>query len=286
MPQETPGRLWIVATPIGHMDDISSRARKVLDEVDLIACEDTRHSGRLLTALGIDTPLISYHEHNESARTDTLLQTLKQGRDIALISDAGTPLVSDPGFRLVQAVADAGFDLVPVPGPSAVLAALMVAGLPTDRFRYLGFPPSASKARQDWYRQQAGDPDTQVYFESCHRLEESLADAAEVLGEDRPAVLCRELTKRFETVLRGSLGSLRDRVAADANQRKGEMVVVLGGSREEDSDQDLVRAVEIGAWLDEELPTGKAAKLAARITGVGRREIYQQLLQRAQQDEG
>ena len=223
------GKLIVVSTPIGNLADISERARLALETADLVACEDTRHSGRLMAHLGLKRPLVSLHEHNEKQRLTGLLERLERGETIALISDAGTPLVSDPGFLLVRAAADAGLRVEAVPGPSAVLAALAISGLPPQPFTFLGFPPPKAGKRRTFLRRYAGLEHTLVLYESPHRLLASLADMREELG-DRPAVVARELTKLHEEVLRGDLGEILEVLTA-RERLKGEFAVVLGPPR-------------------------------------------------------
>ncbi len=222
-----PGRLLVVATPIGNLDDLSPRARRAFEAADLVACEDTRRTGRLLAGLGIKRPLVSLHEHNERQRLPRLLGALEAGRTVALASDAGTPLVSDPGFLLVREAAERGLAVEAVPGPSALLAALVASALPPYPFTFCGFPPPKRGKRRSFYGRFAELGHTLVFFESPHRLTASLADAAEVLGAGRPAALCRELTKLHEEILRGTLGELA--VALEARPEvKGELVLVVG----------------------------------------------------------
>jgi len=275
-----PGALHVVSTPIGHRDDLGARARAVLAGVDVVAAEDTRHTGALLNHLGIQAELRSLHEHNEAARIPELLAHLQAGGSVALVSDAGTPAVSDPGFRLVVAAHEAGIRVVPIPGPSAVTAALAAAGQPTDRFLFVGFPPAKSGNRQQWLRDLAREPATLVLFESCHRIEATLGDLAEIFGVLRPATLCRELTKRFETVHRSTLGGLVDFVHADADQRRGEIVLVIAGA---DAPAGTAQAIDLATALDAllpELPPARAAAVAARLTGVSKKEAYQAAMAR------
>ncbi len=224
-----PGTLYVVATPIGNLEDLSPRARRLLSEVDLVACEDTRHTGRLLSRLGLEARLVSLHEHNERARLPRLLAELEAGRAVALVSDAGTPLLSDPGYVLVREAVRRGIAVVPVPGPSAGLAALVASGLPPYPFTFAGFPPPRSGKRRAFYRGLAELPHTLVVFESPHRLLASLGDALAELG-DRPAALGRELTKLHEEVLRGTLAGIRDEILSRERLR-GEFVVVIAGTR-------------------------------------------------------
>ncbi len=270
--------LYLVATPIGHRDDLSLRAIEVLRGAARIYAEDTRHSLPLLRHHGIGTPVEALHEHNEAARAELLAARLVEHEgDVALISDAGTPLVSDPGYRLVRACIEAGVRVSPVPGPSALLAALSVSGLPTDRFEFAGFPPSKGGARRRWMEALAAREHTLVLYESPHRIVDALADVAAVFGEARPVAVARELTKRFETVLRGTATEVHARVASDADQRRGEFVVVIGGAlaRAEGaggtSGVELDRLIEVLAPL---LPPKAVAKAAAELLDVNRREAY------------
>ena len=272
-----PGRLFVVATPIGNLDDITLRAIEVLRSVDRVLAEDTRHTRRLLRHLGIDRPLWSLHEHNEAEMTDRALGELAAGRSMALVSDAGTPLISDPGFPLVRACREQGLMVVPIPGPSALLAALSVSGLPTDRFRFEGFLPRKSAARHATLRTLAHETATMVFYESSHRVLDCLADMLAVFGGDRPAVLARELTKRFETIRAGTLADLHDWVTGDDDQRRGEFVLLLGGARDA-AVQTLIRTDELLHVLLEELPVKRAAAVASRITGEKKNALYQQAL--------
>jgi 16S rRNA (cytidine1402-2'-O)-methyltransferase len=271
-----PGRLYIVATPIGNLDDITLRALSVLAEVDLIAAEDTRHTRLLLARHGIDRPLAAVHEHNEEQQAPRLVERMEQGESIALVSDAGTPLLSDPGYRLVRLAAEKGIEVVAIPGASAVTAALSVCGLPTDRFVFEGFLPARRAARMKRLSGLRGEPRTMVFFESSHRIEDCLADLQEVLGPGRPAAVCRELTKRFETVLRGSLSDLSSRVQGDPNQRKGEFVVVVGGAAA-GGDADFAAALALATELLDPIGASQAARIAAKLHGVSRRELYNAL---------
>jgi 16S rRNA (cytidine1402-2'-O)-methyltransferase len=265
--------LHIVATPIGNLGDLSPRAQQVLREVAAICAEDTRRSGQLLAHFGIGTPLLALHEHNEQQLAERLVARLLGGESLALVSDAGTPLVSDPGYRLVRAARAAGVRVSPVPGPSALIAALSVAGLPSDRFAFEGFLPAKASARRERLAALAGEPRTLVFYESAHRIDESLADLRAAFGDDRPAVLARELTKLFETVLDGDLAALHARVLAEADQRKGEFVLVVQGMGE-DADAKLAEGRRVHAILARQLPPSAAAKLAAEITGAPRKALY------------
>ncbi|WP_158753040.1 16S rRNA (cytidine(1402)-2'-O)-methyltransferase [Dyella sp. S184] len=269
-----PGCLWVVATPIGHRDDLSARAIVTLREVAVIAAEDTRHSRPLLVHHNIDTPLIALHEHNERDAVEAIVRRLQGGDSVALISDAGTPLISDPGFRLVRAARAAGVRCIPVPGACAAIAALSVAGLPSDRFVFEGFLPPKAAARRSRLQELAGDARTVIFYESSHRVAESLADMRDVFGAEREAVLARELTKMFETVLGEPLAELAARVAADPDQQRGECVILVAG-RGEEADAKLAEGQRIFAILREELPPAKAAKMAAAITGAPRKLLYE-----------
>lgn len=274
-----PGVLYVVATPIGNLEDMSPRARRVLAEVALIAAEDTRHSGSLLSHFGIHTPLLSLHDYNEAERTPQLLQKLRQGESIALVSDAGTPLISDPGFELVRAAQDAGLQVVPVPGACALVAALSVSGLPTDRFVFEGFLPAKTAARREQLATLAHESRTLVFYESVHRLTESLQDMVKVLGAERRAVLARELTKLHETVRAATLSQLARLAATDPDQSKGEAVILVAGA-EPRADQGTAMDPEaLLRLLLEELPVKQAVSLAARITGLGRNALYERALE-------
>ena len=269
---ETSGTLYIVATPIGNLDDISARAVRVLAEVDYILCEDTRHSGRLLTALGIRARTLSMHEHNEEARAGEVIDGLRAGRDYALISDAGTPLISDPGYRLVNSAAAAGLRVSPVPGACAAVAALSVSGLPTDRFCFLGFLPARKAARRNFIEELTTETGTLVFYETGRRLESMLLDCAAVLGACRSASVAREMTKVFETVYRDTLADLARIVGDDPDATRGECVVIVeGGVGEVDSGPQVEKALRV---LLDELPASAAARTVARLYPVERRAAY------------
>jgi 16S rRNA (cytidine1402-2'-O)-methyltransferase len=268
------GRLQVVATPIGNLQDLSARAREALTRADLIAAEDTRRTLVLLKSIGSATPLVSLHEHNETRRVPELLARLAAGDTIALVSDAGTPLLSDPGSQLVQRAARAGFDVQPIPGPSALTSALAVAGLPAARFCFEGFLPARERERRKALGALKHEARTLVFFEAPHRIVRTLGDMAAELGAERPAVVARELTKVHETVYRGTLGELAARAQTDPNFARGEITLVVEGAPERASGVDaelLRRAVEL---LGRELPPARAAALAAALTGASRAAAY------------
>lgn len=273
-----PGVLYVVATPIGNLDDLSPRALQTLNAVSLIAAEDTRHSSKLLRHFGILTPVTALHEHNEREKAAELVALLGTGKSIALISDAGTPLVSDPGYRLVRAAHAAGIRVVPLPGACAAIVALSASGLPSDRFAFEGFPPVKSAARRAWFEALAGEPRTLIVYESPHRIVESLHDMVAVFGAARAAVYARELTKQFETVRHATLGELARWVAEDANQQRGEIVVLIHGAAPAvaETGEDAARILRI---LMKELPVSQAAALAAEITGQKKNQLYELALQ-------
>lgn len=287
MTKVAAGRLYVVATPIGNLADLSPRARAALEEASVIAAEDTRRTGTLLQHLGLRTPMVSMHEHNERARTPQLLERLRAGETIAVVSDAGTPGISDPGFDLVRAAADAGMTVIAVPGPCAAIAALSIAALPTDRFCFEGFLPARAAARRKRLEELALEPRTLVFYESPHRIGEMLEESARVLGASRPAFIARELTKLHESAYRGSLGDLTRRAREDKDLARGEIVVAIAGASvaqegEAEADSDghggaLDRALAI---LLPELPLKQAARLAAQLTGVRDNEAYKRALKR------
>jgi len=274
---KSQGRLQVVATPIGNLSDLSERARTALAESDLVAAEDTRHTAGLLQAIGVSKPMVSLHAYNEGQRVPDLLARLSAGEVIALVSDAGTPLLSDPGFELVRRAAQAGIEVRVIPGPSAITAALAVAGLPTNRFCFEGFLPSRSGERRSVLAQLARESRTLVFFEGPHRIAQTLADLAAEFGEERAAVVARELTKAHETVYRGTLGELVKLAMTDANFQRGEITLVVQGAPEAEASVDvglLRRALEL---LSKELPPGRAASIAAQLTGASRSEAYAML---------
>jgi 16S rRNA (cytidine1402-2'-O)-methyltransferase len=268
------GRLQVIATPIGNLADLGARAREALAQADVIAAEDTRHTGALLTALGLATPLLSLHEHNESRRVPALLARLAQGERVALVSDAGTPLLSDPGYELVRAATAAGFEVSVIPGPSAITAALAIAGLPTDRFCFEGFLPARARERRAALEALAHERRTLVFFEAPHRIVAALADIAAVLGPERAAVVARELTKAHETIYRGTLSELAARAATETNFARGEITLVVHGAPAAAAGVDeqlLHRTIDV---LSKELPPGRVAAVAAQLTGATRAAAY------------
>jgi 16S rRNA (cytidine1402-2'-O)-methyltransferase len=269
------GRLQVVATPIGNLADLSARARAALEGADLIAAEDTRHTGALLKAAGIARPLISLHQHNEARRVPEVLARLAAGETVALVSDAGTPLLSDPGFELLRGAVQGGYEVQVVPGPSAITAALAVAGLPTDRFCFEGFLPARATERRTALAALAHEPRTLVFFEAPHRIAATLADLAAEFGAERPAVVARELTKAHETLYRGTLGDLAARAGTEEHFARGEITLVVqgapGAGAAHTDAAELRRVVDI---LVRELPPGRAAALAAALTGAPRAAAY------------
>ncbi|WP_275098791.1 16S rRNA (cytidine(1402)-2'-O)-methyltransferase [Sedimenticola hydrogenitrophicus] len=272
------GCLYIVAMPIGNRADITERAKQVLSSVDVIAAEDTRHSRPLLQTLAITTPLLALHEHNEQKLVGRLVDQLTAGGTLALISDAGTPLISDPGFPLVRACREAGVRVVPIPGPSALICALSAAGLPTDRFLFEGFPARTGSARREQFRRLKDEGMTLIFYEASHRIVECLSDMMAVFGGDRPAVVARELTKLHETILSRPLAALVELLEQDPNQRKGEFVVLVAGAQRSADAIDPETERILGVLL-EEVPTKQAAALAARITGAKKNQLYQRALE-------
>ncbi len=271
------GRLQVVATPIGNMGDVSARARQALEHADAIAAEDTRRTLALLTALGISRPLLSLHAHNEAQRVPEILARLSAGETLALVSDAGTPLLSDPGYELVRAAVAAGITLEVIPGPSAITTALATAALPVNRFCFEGFLPSKDRERRTHLAQLAAEPRTLVFFEAPHRILATLTDLATAFGATRRAVVARELTKVHETVYRGTLQDLAEQARQDDNFRRGEITLVVEGAPpgERRVDEALLdRAVQL---LARELPPGRAAAIAAQLTGATRSEAYERI---------
>lgn len=271
--------LYIVPTPIGNLGDITRRAVEVLGMVDLIAAEDTRHSAILLNHLDIKASLFALHDHNEQQKADVLIAKVKQGLSVALISDAGTPLISDPGYHLVTRCREAGVRVVPLPGPCAAITALSAAGLPTDRFAFEGFLPAKEKARDDKLTELLDDPRTLVFYESPRRLLDTMSAIARLYGE-RQVVVARELTKTFETIHSLPAGAMCEWLAADENRCRGEIVLMLAGARP-DADALPCEALRTLALLQKELPLKRAAALAAEIHGVKKNALYKYALERA-----
>lgn len=268
------GELYVVATPIGNLGDMVPRAVDVLHAVDVIAAEDTRHSGRLLSHLGIKTSLISYHDYSDERQVAKIIELLGQGKSVALISDAGTPLISDPGYKLVRAVRQHGFRVVPIPGPCALVTAICASGLPSDRFTFEGFPPAKSSARIKTFKGLVAELRTLVFYESPHRIVQALEDMVEVFGGNREIVMARELTKTYETFLTGTLAEVYQKVVADPNQQKGEIVLILKGA-EGIAEPDNAEQQRVLSLLMDELPLKQAATLAAKITGGQKNALYQ-----------
>lgn len=272
------GTLYVVATPIGNLADMVPRAVEILQTVDLVAAEDTRHSGRLLAHFAIDTPLLSYHDHSNAGQSERVLAALQAGKNVALIADAGTPLIADPGYRLLRAARASGCVIQPIPGPCAAIAALSAAGLPSDRFAFEGFLPAKANARRSRLQALATEPRTLIFYEAPHRIVDVLTDLCDLFGAQREAVLARELTKIFETFLTGTLADIQARVAADPNQQRGEIVLIVHGA---DASENGVAAAEeerVLRLLLAELPLKQAAELAARITGGSKNLLYQKAL--------
>jgi 16S rRNA (cytidine1402-2'-O)-methyltransferase len=276
------GRLYVVATPIGNLGDLSPRARAVLSDCALIAAEDTRHTGILLKAFGIGTPQVSLHDHNEGVRAIEIIAGLREGKSVALVSDAGTPAISDPGFELVRAVAAAGIDIIAIPGPCAAIAALSIGALPTDRFCFEGFLPARAAARRQRLKSLEQESRTLVIYESPHRVRETLEDCVAAFGEARAATVVREATKLHETTYRGSLLELLLESKSDADFARGEIVVLIGGAPQMPAgDADSQANAELDkvlAALLAELPLKQAARLAAQITGARDNEAYKRAL--------
>lgn len=268
----SPGRLFVVATPIGNLDDISSRAIEVLRSVDIILAEDTRHSAGLLGRFGIDSKISAFHEHNEAKLNDAIIAKLGSGLDVAIISDAGTPLINDPGFKLVQSAHQSGVQVIPIPGPSAVVAALSVSGLPTDRFRFEGFLPSKREGRRKRLQALARGTETLVILESPHRVMATLQDMVEIFGATRMGAIAKELTKVFEAVRMDTLAALHAWLGEREERQKGEFVIVISGAEHADPDPEAHR--ELLRTLLGELPLKTAVRLAAEISGASRNRLY------------
>lgn len=274
------GILYCVATPIGNLEDMSARARRILAEVDKVYAEDTRVTRNLFTHFGIQNTLASLHDHNEVDRVASIRTELAQGMQLALVSDAGTPLISDPGYKLVHILGREGFKVVPVPGASALIAALSVAGLPTDRFVFEGFLPAKPSARRKLLEGLQNELRTLVFYESSHRIADMLADVAETFSAGRQVVVLRELTKLYETIYRGSAAELVKQIVTDTNMSRGEFVVVVAGKAQDESQGQLeaINADKVLAILLEELPVKQAAAIAARLTGLPKNQLYKQAL--------
>lgn len=272
-PSEIP-TLYIVPTPIGNLGDITQRAIEVLSSVDVIAAEDTRHTGRLLSHFNIPTKTYALHDHNEQQKAQVLVDRLLQGQSIALVSDAGTPLISDPGYHLVNKCRQAGVKVVPLPGACAFVTALSASGLPSDRFSFEGFLPAKSKGRQDKFKEIERAERTCIFYESPHRIMDSLKDMLVVLGPDRSVVLARELTKTFETIQGMPLGELIPWIEEDDNRKKGEMVLLIHGYREDVKDEIPAEAIRLLTLLDAELPLKKAAAIVAETHSLKKNALY------------
>jgi 16S rRNA (cytidine1402-2'-O)-methyltransferase len=277
------GTLFVVATPIGNLQDMSPRALQVLKDVRLIAAEDTRHSARLMQHFGIDTPMTACHDHNERDKGERLVERLLAGDDVALISDAGTPLISDPGYHLVRQAREAGVRVSPVPGACALIAALSAAGMPSDRFAFEGFLPAKAHGRRQRLQVLAAEDRTWMVYEAPHRLLECLQDMQQVLGDERRVLLARELTKTFETLRAAPLSELVKWVAGDSDQQRGECVLVVEGAPAPQADEVGDEALRVLDLLLAELPLKRAAKLASEITGVRKNLLYQIALERGAQ---
>ena len=273
-----PGTLYIVATPIGNLGDITLRAREILDEVDLIAAEDTRNSAKLLNALGISTPMMALHEHNEMAQAVVIKEKIESGQQIALISDAGTPLISDPGHKLVDLIYQSDLKIVPIPGPSSVLTALCVSGISAASFKFIGFLPSKASQRRLCLAQLKNSDSSVVLFESPHRIVDSIADMVTILGEDRQASFCRELTKKFETIIKGRLIDLKNSIDTNPDHSRGEIVIVIEGVDKADQDEDENDYSQLVSGMLEFMPTKAVASLLAKHTGRSRRYFYDMAL--------
>jgi len=275
---QTQGTLYVVATPIGNLGDISERARQTLASVSKIAAEDTRRTNHLLSHIEVNTPCFSLHDHNERQKIDYIVQLLEQGESIALVSDAGTPLISDPGYPLVTALRAKKMSVVAIPGPCALVTALSIAGLPSDRFVFEGFLPSKSSQRLSYLQNLAAETATMIFYESSHRIKACLEDIDTAFGGERRVVITRELTKTFETVLDGSVTELIDILQQDPNQSKGEFVVLVKGAEKKIIELS-VESQKLALMLVEYLPGKQAAKIAAEMYGDKKNKIYQFLLE-------
>ncbi|STZ62788.1 Ribosomal RNA small subunit methyltransferase I [Moraxella lacunata] len=270
------GILYIVATPIGNLNDMTARAIDTLKSVDVIACEDTRTSGKLLSFFNISTPTTAYHEHNADTQTARLIERLQGGQSVALISDAGTPLISDPGYRLVKACHDESITVVPIVGACAVIGALSVAGLPSDKFSFVGFLPAKQHGRIESLKAYQDRTETLIFYEAPHRITDCLSDMADVFGGEREATLCREISKTFETIKKLPLADLLEFVKNDSNQQRGEIVLVVAGNTQKEQKADY------DDWLlaiAKELPPKKASAIVADVLGIKKSEVYDRLLE-------
>ena len=277
MDSNRTGVLTIVATPIGNLNDMVPRAVQTLQSVSLIACEDTRHSKKLLNHFNIDKPCVAYHDHGDRKMTESLLVRLENGEDIALISDAGTPLISDPGYRIVAEARARGITVSPIPGACAAVAALSVSGLPTDRFLFCGFLPAKTGQRKTTLNEYKGSTETLVFYEAPHRILDTVVDMVEVFGQQRLGFLAREISKTYETYLQGTIEQLRQQISLDSNQQRGEIVLVIAGA-EEKTASTSVSAEKVLKLLLKELPASKAASITAKICGADKKAIYQAAL--------
>lgn len=273
VPSQLPAKLYIVATPIGNFSDITYRAIETLQQVDLVAAEDTRHSGKLLSHYQIKKPMFPLHDHNERERGKVLIEKIKSGQSVALISDAGTPLISDPGYHLVNECREAGIDVVPIPGPSAVITALSAAGLPTDRFSFEGFLPAKEKGKQDKLKALIEETRTMVFYESPRRIQDTVQQIVTILGSDRKLVIARELTKTFESFYALPASEMLDWLNQDTNHCRGEFVLMVAGAQKDEESIPQV-ALNTLALLKEQLPLKKAAALAAQIHDQKKNDLY------------
>ncbi|HDR1010796.1 16S rRNA (cytidine(1402)-2'-O)-methyltransferase [Pasteurella multocida] len=269
------GILYIVATPIGNLQDITQRALAIFEQVDLIAAEDTRHSGLLLSHYGIKKPFFALHDHNEQQKAHLLVEKLQQGQHIALISDAGTPLISDPGFHLVRQCRQAGIKVVPIPGACAAITALCASGIASDRFCFEGFLPAKSKARCDKLQNLAEEERTLIFYESTHRILDTLADIEKTLGAERYVVLAREITKTWETIVGDNVANLRQWLGEEPNRTKGEMVLIIEGKVKQETDEINPQALKALELISQSLPLKKAAAIVAEIYGYKKNALYQ-----------
>jgi 16S rRNA (cytidine1402-2'-O)-methyltransferase len=275
--QTKPGTLYVVATPIGNLDDISYRAVRVLKEADLIACEDTRHTAKLLHHYGVDKPTVSYHEHNEAARAEELVAKLTTGLNIAQVSDAGMPGISDPGYRVIKLAIERGVKVVPIPGASALVSALAASGLPTDSFQFLGFLPAKSGQRRTMLETLRTAPHTTVVYEAPHRIAETMKDIVELLGAERPVVLARELTKVHEEFIRGGAAEVLQRVRVKEHELKGEMTLLIGkGTGQQTEAKDIVQRLD-EIMREQKLDENAALKALAKEQGISKSEAYREL---------